>query len=110
MFARAERLSRSDFEHYFKTGTRSNTPHLTLLHTTHNRLHVSVVVGKKVQKKAHDRNRLRRRVYSKMYAALKGAHVGVFIVIVRPSFAVLSKQQQLEEVQKLLSRITMSST
>jgi len=110
MFKKSERLGRADFTHYFKCGKRQHTDVLTLVHQTHNELHVSVVVGKKVAKKAHDRNALRRRVYGQLYARLKGKASGVFIVVVKPEFARLTRMQQLESVQKMLTRITMSPT
>lgn len=109
MFKKTERLSRSEFATFFKSGERYNSPFLTLVYTNHKRLHCSVVVSKKVAKKAHDRNKLRRRVYGKLHNKLKSSTTGVFIVLLKPSFATLTKQEQTEEVQKILSRITMSS-
>ena len=110
MFKKAERLSRSEFERYFKSGKRYTTPNLTLIHTPHPQLHVGVVVSKKVDKKAHERNQLRRRVYGKLYRALKPTKTGVFIMLLKPPFKSLAKNEQTQEVQKILNRITMSTT
>lgn len=109
MFARDNRLSRSQFTHYFKTGKRINTPELTLVYTPHPHTQVAVVVGKKVARKAHDRNKLRRRAYGVMYRMLqKSSHPGVYILLVKPNFAANTKRVQIESVQKILNRITIA--
>lgn len=110
MLRKAERLTRAEFTEFFKRGQRSNSPHLQLIYTPYKSLHGSVVVSKKVAKKAHDRNALRRRVYDQVRRELHGKCTGVFILLLRPSFASLSKIEQRESVQKMLARITMSST
>jgi ribonuclease P protein component len=109
MFKKSERLSRVQFDSFFKSGRRINSNHLTLSYHVFPQRHIAVVVGKKVAKKAHERNALRRRVYGVSYRELqKGEQKGVFIVLTKPTFASLTKKQQQEEVQKLLSRITLS--
>jgi ribonuclease P protein component len=109
MFARSNRLSRPQFEHFFKTGKRINSPELTVVYAPHTNTHAAAVVGKKVARKAHDRNRLRRRIYGVLYRALKKLpQPGVYIVIAKPAYAKLSKPQQLESVQKILNRITIA--
>lgn len=110
MLKKTERLSRIEFSHFFKTGQRFHSPTFSILYTPHDQLHASVVVSKKVAKRANVRNTLRRRVYGQLYTKLKGAHSGVFIVLIKPPFAALTKNQQRESVQNLLSRITMSPT
>jgi ribonuclease P protein component len=109
MFAQSERLSRATFDTYFQSGKRIQSPFLTLVYTPHTERHASVVVGKKVAKKAHERNHIRRRVYGVLYRELVKNDVrGVFIVLTKPAFASLNKKEQREEVQKILSRITLS--
>lgn len=109
MFKNSERLSRGGFDTYFKTGKRIQGPHLTLIYQAAKQRHVSVVVGKKVFKKAHDRNQLRRRVYGVLYRTLtQNNQTGVFIVLTKPSITSLTKKAQIDAVQKLLSRITLT--
>lgn len=110
MLKKSERLSRTEFSHFFKVGKRFHTPSLSVVYTPSEQLHASVVVSKKVAKRANVRNTLRRRVYGQLYTKLKGTHTGVFIVLVKPPFLLLSKSEQRESVQKMLTRITMSPT
>lgn len=110
MLQKSQRLTRTEFSHFFKIGQRSHSPSLTLLYTPHKEFHGAVVVSKKVAKRANVRNELRRRIYGQLYTKVKESPAGVFIVIVKPPFALLSKNEQKESVQKLLTRITMSST
>lgn len=110
MLKKTDRLSRTEFGHFFKTGQRFHSPTFSILYTPHKELHASVVVSKKVAKRANLRNELRRRVYGQLYIKLKGIHTGVFIVLLKPAFAALTKNEQKESVQKMLTRITMSPT
>lgn len=109
MFKKSERLTREQFEEFFKKGKRFQTETITCLYTPLPQTHVAIVVGKKVAKKAHDRNLIRRRAYGAAYRRIKKEkYKGVYIFLTKPSFASLTKKQQLESVQKVLSRITMS--
>lgn len=110
MFKQAERLSRPQFTEFFRTGARQHGKYLSLIYTPYPTRHVAVVVGKKVSKKAHERNRLRRRVYGQLYRLLKKeTKNGVYILVVKPPFLTLTKQDQLTEVQNLVNRVTMSA-
>lgn len=110
MFKKKERLSRKQFDGFFTSGTRYHSPTLTLIHVQHDARHIGVVVGKKVAKKAHERNALRRRVYGVLYRLLNATQtMGVFIILTKPTFASLTKQEQREAVQNIVKRITLSS-
>lgn len=54
----------------------------------------SVVVGKKVAKKAHDRNRIKRRIYE-IVRELKteGKSNGIYIIIAKPVIKDLNKSE-----------------
>jgi ribonuclease P protein component len=93
MLKKTERLSRTEFTHYFKVGKRSNTEYLTIVHSPATCFKASVVVGKKVYKEAVDRNRLKRQVYAKL-RDLKAQSTGVFLVLVKPPLAKLTKAKQ----------------
>lgn len=109
MFNKQQRLTRAAFAAVFKSGTRYHSDSLTLIHEPQDTTHAAVVVGKKVAKKAHDRNSLRRRIYGVAYQILKKCNQGgVFIFLTKARFATLTKKQQREAVQNILKRITLS--
>jgi len=99
MLAKSQRLSKKQFDEYFKTGKRFHFTHCTIIHTPLPTLHGSVVVGKKVSKKAVARNTIRRRVYAQIRSvcATRDA-TGVFIVIVKPAYTQLSRKAALADI------------
>ena len=105
MLKKTERLSRTDFNSFFKAGRRHNTEHVTIIYSPHSSFHASVVVGKKVHKHAVVRNTLRRRVYGQLYALKTSNHKGVFIVLLKPSFNSLTKAVGRAHLQSLIERI-----
>lgn len=110
MFKKTARLTRTQFTTYFKNGKRFHTPECTLLYTPLAQTHAAVVVGKKIYKKAHDRNQLRRRLYGVLYRQLKNQpSTGVYILLPKPAITSLSKAAQRTVVQNLLNRITIPS-
>jgi ribonuclease P protein component len=109
MFSKRHRLTRKQFDTYFKSGRRIHSPDITLIYTPLPETHAAVVVGKKVARKAHDRNKIRRRLYGAMYRTLQATdQTGVYILIAKPTLAALSKQDQIERVQKILNRISIT--
>ena len=106
MLKKRERLTRAQFNEYFSSGRRIHSPSLTIIHVPHSQFSGAVVVGKKVHKKAVDRNRLRRRVYNQLYQQkLKHDLVGVYICIVKPAAKELSSDGLGQEMEGLLARI-----
>jgi ribonuclease P protein component len=86
-----------------------HSPDLTLIYTPLPETHTAVVVGKKVARKAHDRNKIRRRLYGAMYRTLQTTkQTGVYILIAKPTIAALSKQEQIDRVQNILNRISIT--
>lgn len=88
MLAKAYRLSRPEFNEYFKRGQRIHTDVATIIFTPSPTFKVSVVVGKKVSKQAVERNRLRRQVYGifdAMVATDPTSITGVYIIILKPA-------------------------
>ncbi|HEU4677392.1 MAG TPA: ribonuclease P protein component [Candidatus Paceibacterota bacterium] len=84
MLPKKERLSREDFSRFFSSGKRRNSPALGLVYTPYPSLHVSVVVPKKVARRAVDRNVMRRRIYDivRRHRDEVGA-TGVFIFLAK---------------------------
>ncbi|MCA9357123.1 ribonuclease P protein component [Candidatus Nomurabacteria bacterium] len=92
MFKKAERLTKKQFDNFFKTGKRFQFQHLTIIYSQHPSLHASVVVGKKVSKQAVRRNALRRRIYARLRSEVKAKDsIGVFIVIVKPTYNAIGR-------------------
>lgn len=105
MFSKTQRVSRADFATFFKNGRRISGEHALLVCTPFPTLHGSVVVSKKVSKSAVTRNTLRRRVYAQL-SGLKSKHyTGVVIVVLKPSFGSLSKNQAKEHIVALIARL-----
>jgi ribonuclease P protein component len=91
MLSRTARLNRLEFTTCFTRGRRLHSPHLSVVVYTQDTFKASVVVSKKVAKKAHDRNRLRRRVYACIQA--HAPQRGWFVFVVKPAATKLTKQQ-----------------
>ncbi len=101
MLKKSERMTRTQFSEYFKTGKRYNFPHITIVHTPLSNLHASVVISKKVAKQAVRRNTIRRRVYAQLYGGLKTTNqTGVFIVLVKPSLISLARKDANQEIKE----------
>ena len=106
MLKKTERLDKRQFSQYFNNGRRNHGSYTTVIVHPHPRFACVVVVGKKVAKKAHDRNRLKRQAYSvvekiKTERELKG----VFIIILKPAIAKLTKNKLREELDKEVGKV-----
>jgi ribonuclease P protein component len=66
-------------------------------------------VSKKVSKSAVTRNTLRRRVYAKLGAQSVKKQTGVFVVVLKPTFAALTRKEAGEEISCLIVKITKSA-
>jgi ribonuclease P protein component len=109
MLKKYERLSRTEFEIYFKKGKRFHSEQLTVVFVPHTSFHASVVVGKKVSKKAVIRNTLRRRVYGILYTKKQRNIRGIWIVVLKPSMLLLTKQQAKTQVENLIERVVKTA-
>lgn len=109
MFKKTERLSRSEFTHYFTVGTKKHFKHFTCVTSPTSSRKVAVVVGKKVAKSAVKRNTTRRRVYDALRKELDQQYKGVLIVIVKPSFATLSRKDAVSEVTTMIAQVLKSA-
>ena len=104
MLKKAQRLSRTDFATYFKAGKRLHADCATLIFHSHPTFHGSVVVSKKVSKLAVTRNTIRRRVYTQLYKLPLERKNGVFIVVIKPTYSLLTKQSARTQMQLLIER------
>jgi len=90
MFTKKERLTSKDFSRFFSSGKRFHSTFFTVVYTPYPTTHVSVVVPKKVARRAVQRNSLRRQVYDILRRYLKSDNkTGIFIVLMKkPSIEV----------------------
>lgn len=99
MLSRSERLNRTQFSKFFASGRRIHTPNLTLVYSPLTSFLSSVVVGKKVAKLAHERNKIRRRVYVALREVKKSLDLkGALIVITKPSIKGVSKKDFIKTI------------
>lgn len=109
MLKKAERVKRVAFTALFKTGKRHHSEYLTVVHVPFPTFHGSVVVSKKVSKKAAERNRIRRRIYHILASKTASNKTGVFIVVVKPPYTTLTRKQAKSEVEALIVRTLKSA-
>jgi ribonuclease P protein component len=106
MLAKQQRLTKKQFDTYFKTGKRFNFTHCTIIYTPLPTLHGSVVVGKKVAKKAVTRNTIRRRVYAQIRSVCTTHNAtGVFIIIIKPAYRQLSRKEALADINAHIAEV-----
>lgn len=85
MLSKKERLTRVEFDRFFAVGKRIHTPTLQIIFAESPTFHGSVVIPKKVYKKAVDRNKIRRRLYAVLYQfSRQHKQTGTFIIIAKP--------------------------
>lgn len=106
MLPKQKRLSKSDFDVYFRSGKRTHSPNLQLIYTPHDSFNGAVVVGKKVFKQAVARNAMRRRLYGVLYREQKlRALTGVYILLAKPSAKNIPRTTLLGEARTLLKKV-----
>ena len=105
MLAKQQRVSRAEFTAAYAVGRRYHTPLFTLIVVPGPLFKATVVVSKKVAKKAHDRNRLRRRFYAVLAdLAAVGTIKGTILVQVKPPLRALTKRQFFTEVPQQIAQ------
>jgi ribonuclease P protein component len=107
MVASSSRIPRAAFAAFFASGKRYHGPHMTIVVNPSDSLGVSVVVSKKVAKKAVDRNRLRRRAYGvvERYAKVMPTPHAL-IVQYKPGALTASRHTLALELSSLLAQIS----
>ena len=105
MLAKLHRLSRAQFLDFFKSGKRRHSDVATVVCAPYPTFHASVVVSKKVAKKAVDRNKIRRQIYTQLSVVKKQGGSGVFIVLVKPAFMTLARKDALGQTKALIEGI-----
>ena len=106
MLPKKERLTTKEFDQTFTSGKRHHCPTLQLIYSPSETFHGAAVVGKKVHKKAVDRNRLRRRMYGVLYRYHKVQQLqGTFILIAKPALKEVNKDDFTQEIETLLKKV-----
>ncbi len=106
MLSKKERLTRTLFNRSFSVGKRTHTPHVQLIVSKTEAFHGSVVVSKKVYKKAVDRNKLRRQLYAQLYQFNKAyPTTNTYILITKPSITNVPLKEVFQELNSALLAI-----
>jgi len=106
MLPKKERLSREEFNRFFSVGKRFSAPSLQVVYVSNPTFHASVVVPKKVAKRAVVRNKIRRRIYDivrRHKSVLENR--GVFIFFTKTGIERKSYAQLKEDVESVLGTI-----
>lgn len=110
MFKKSERLSRSEFSEYFRTGKRHHFSVCTIITAPLSARKVAVVAGKKVAKSAVQRNTIKRRVYATLREMLVMAgYQGVMIVIIKPAYKSLTRLAADKSLRESIAEVTKST-
>ena len=106
MLKKKQRLTKKQFDIIFSRGKRVHSPTLQLIYNKSDTFHGSAVVGKKVYKKAVDRNRLRRRLYGVLYMWQKEfGCTGTFVLIAKTPLKEVKKNEFTHHVRTLLDAV-----
>jgi len=106
MLKKSARLGRAAFSEYFNKGKRTHGLYSTVIYSPAPEFLCSVVVGKKVSKKAPVRNTLRRRAYALVETLVKEKNLnGACIVIVKPEAMKLSRKAFAEALLVEVGRV-----
>ena len=110
MLKKSNRLSRTQFTEYFRSGKKYHYEHLTIIYTPTLSFAGAVVVSKKVSKSAVRRNTLKRRVFARLaHIQTETRCTGVFIIILKPSFNLLTRSAADELVYKSIAALHKST-
>jgi ribonuclease P protein component len=110
MIARSARISRADFPTYARGRAQYHTPYHTVAFTPLALYRGTVVISKKVAKKAVMRNRLRRRAYATLAALWETNDLptGAYVIYYKAGAATVSRQELATSLRLTLARIPKS--
>lgn len=111
MLKKKERLTKQAFDRSFSVGRRTHGPNLLVIHDPQGPFHGAVAVGKKVHKKAVDRNRLRRRLYAILYRFHKEHNTpGTYILVAKPGIQNVPRTDLAAMVMETLKKTSKRGT
>lgn len=105
MLKKKERLTKKEFDRSFSVGKRTHSPTVQLIYEPTDAFHGAAVVGKKVYKKAVDRNRLRRRMYGVLYRYhTEHPLMGTYILIAKPALKEVQKSEFTQQIENVIKQ------
>ena len=105
MLPKKERLKRVAFNQFFSCGKRYHSPSYQLIYSAHDTFHASVVVSKKIEKEAVQRNKMRRRVYDILRNLHKESPLsGIFIILTKKTTRTASYEAIKTEARSLITQ------
>lgn len=106
MLSKKERLTKAAFDRSFAMGKRFHTPHFQIIYTKAATFHGAVVVGKKVYKKAVDRNRLRRQLYGALYRTHQNTPLPyTCIIVAKPTLTTVPQKTRPARLTEALATL-----
>jgi len=110
MLAKKNRLTVEQFTTHFKRGRHHNGQYLSLLYSPNDNFYGAVVVGKKIFKKAVQRNRLRRQLYPVLLDHHQQTkQTGVFLCLVKTKAAQATSDEVKDDLRQQLARLSLAS-
>lgn len=110
MLSKKERLTSKMFDRFFKSGQRQNSDLWQIVYAPATKFQAAVVVGKKVDKLAVKRNKLRRQVYNLLYRYHKDRQLkGVYLVLTKTALKSASFAEIKEQLHSSLELIEKKS-
>lgn len=105
MLKKRERLTKALFSRFFKEGRRLHGEYVTLVFSPYPSFHGAAVVGKKIDRSAVGRNRLRRRMYGALYTLRRTEELqGVYILLAKPSARTAAYGALADDIAVLVGR------
>lgn len=105
MLPKKKRLTTKEFSRFFASGRRIHGTFIQLIYAPHDEFHGAAVVGKKVEKGAVRRNKVRRRIYDALYRIHRAKGLaGVHILIAKPAAAKAGFAALAEDVRTIIAK------
>lgn len=110
MLPRKRRLSRQAFSRFFSVGKRYHTPLCTYIVAPAEAFYGSVVVSKKVARRAVDRNTIRRRFYAILRQHHSGMHLtGAYICLVKSGSMTATSNDIQDDMMSVIQKVVTST-
>jgi len=110
MLPKKERLTSKMFDRFFSSGRRYNSDLWQIVFTPGDQFQAAVVVGKKVNKSAVKRNKIRRQIYNLLYRFKMDHNLkGSYLILTKPTIKAAPFASIKEELHSALLVIEKKS-